>query len=100
MAATGSTYHGGGHQVHWRVVDGGEMTLSARESLERLRREWVGLSRGAKRPAACVECAHEVVWWNGKRRRSATVVVAGVVAYVSGIWCRRTASSRCCWRRW
>lgn len=101
MAATGSSYHGGGHQVHWRVADGGEMTAVAAEALERLRSAWVSFFLTVDLPAACVYCGGEVVWWNGRRRRGATVLVAGVVAYLSGIWCRRVkCGSKGCGGSW
>jgi len=52
-------------------------------------------------PVACVYCGHPVVWWNGKRWRSATVVVDGVVAFLAGIWCPRVkCANKACKRSW
>ena len=77
------------------------LTPAATEALERLRLTWMCFVETVMRPPACVYCGGEVVRWNGKRRRGATVLVAGVVAYLSGIWCRRAkCGSKKCRRSW
>lgn len=66
-----------------------------------LRRAWEEICERVDRPAACVHCGHEWVWWNGWRIRSATVLVASVVVFLTGVRCPRVkCASKECGRSW
>lgn len=75
--------------------------MSPAEAMAGLRRRWETFAESVARPVECVYCGHGVVWWNGYRRRTATVFVMGVVEYLTGIGCRRVrCGSKACGRSW
>jgi hypothetical protein len=75
--------------------------MSPAEAVAELRRKWETFAERVARPVDCVYCGHVVVWWNGYRRRTATVLVMGVVEYLTGIRCRRVrCGSEACGRSW
>lgn len=75
--------------------------MSPAEAVAGLRRRWEAFAENVERPVACVHCRHGVVWWNGYRTRTATVLVMNVVEYLVGIRCRRVCcGSKACGRSW
>jgi len=60
-----------------------------------LRTSWERCYHEAKRPRECVFCGAGRVWWNGRRRRSGTGVVAGRPVTVSRFSCRRVRCAAC-----
>jgi len=75
--------------------------MSLAEAPEWLRAAWAGISERAERPAVCVFCGHGWVWWNGWRERTATVLAARTVVFLTGVRCPRVkCASRACRRSW
>lgn len=66
--------------------------MTARSIVERLLR-W---SKEAVRPRRCVYCEHERIWFNGRRKRSATVLTEdGEIVHVPELECPRVKCARC-----
>lgn len=61
------------------ITDGGEQ----------LKRRWKRFAEKAKKPAQCIFCAGLKIWWNGKRERTASLLVQGVVIYLNDVVCPR-----------
>jgi hypothetical protein len=59
------------------------------EATEQLKQRWKEFAEKAKKPAQCIFCAELKVWWNGRRERSASLLVDGVVIYLAEVVCRR-----------
>ncbi len=75
--------------------------MSLGQAPEWFRSKWTDFSKTVKRPEACVYCGHPVLWWNGTRERSATVLVDGVIAFLVGICCPRVkCGNKACQRSW
>ena len=75
--------------------------MSLGQAPEWLRRSWEEVSERVDRPAACIYCGHCRVWWNGWRVRTATVLVASVVVFLTGVRCPRVkCAGRECGRSW
>jgi hypothetical protein len=71
------------------------------EATEQLKQRWKQFAEKAKKPAQCIFCAGLKVWWNGKRERSASLLVDGVVIYLAEVVCRRVKCGRAdCGKSW
>lgn len=100
MTATGYFYHGQVDQVEGSAAFS-SVPMSPAEAVAELRWRWETFSERVSRPEECVYCGYSVVWWNGSRTRTATVLVIGVVEYLTGIRCQRVrCGSRECGRSW
>lgn len=64
-------------------------------SAEDRKRAWSEHFEARQRPRGCVSCGHPRVWWNGSRRRSASVVVDGAVVFLPDVRCRRVRCAAC-----
>jgi hypothetical protein len=62
---------------------------------QRLARQWDRYYETVEKPAACIDCDADRVGWNGSRTRSASVVLADDVQYVSEVRCRRVKCGAC-----
>lgn len=56
-------------------------------------------ARPFERPTQCIYCPGRRIWWNGTRKRSASVEVDGRVEHVATIACARVKCATC-WRSW
>jgi hypothetical protein len=75
--------------------------MSLAEAPEWFRAAWEEISERVERPAVCLFCGHRWVWWNGWRMRTATVLVARAVVFLTGVRCPRVkCASRACRRSW
>jgi hypothetical protein len=75
--------------------------MSLGQAPEWFRRWWEEISERVDRPAACIYCGHDRVWWNGWRVRTATVLVASVVVFLTGVRCPRVkCAGKECGRSW
>ncbi|MFC1707825.1 hypothetical protein ACFL59_13600 [Planctomycetota bacterium] len=63
-----------------------------------LKQRWMKFFKTVRRPASCPDCGHQRVWWDGSRRRSATVLAGEAVAHIDGIPCRRARCAGCSYR--
>jgi len=71
------------------------------EAVERIKEEWCRYAETARKPAQCIFCAGLRLWWNGKRMRSASILVEGVAVYLSEVLCPRVkCGSRDCHKSW
>lgn len=61
----------------------------------RLKERWAEWAGTIPRPRRCTTCGGRSVWWNGWRRRSASVWVDGAVAYLADVACRRVRCAAC-----
>jgi hypothetical protein len=62
---------------------------------ERLRRSFERYYHEVQRPAECIFCDGEKIWWNGARQRSATGLVDDRPVTVSSFPCRRVRCATC-----
>lgn len=62
---------------------------------DRLRRFSERSYHEAERPAECISCDGDRIWWNGTRHRSATGMVDGRAVTVPRFRCRRVRCSEC-----
>ena len=58
------------------------------QAAEALKRRWKVFYDNVAKPARCMVCSGSRIWWNGSRRRSASVLVEGEVVYVDEVTCR------------
>jgi len=63
------------------------MNLS--EAVEGIKARWQHFFETTRKPARCVFCLGARIWWNGVRRRSASVRVEDEVVHLPGVACRR-----------
>jgi hypothetical protein len=59
------------------------------EIVDGLKGRWNRFAEEAKKPAQCIFCAGCKIWWNGKRQRSASILVEGVAVFLSEVLCPR-----------
>jgi len=62
---------------------------------DRLRHSFERYYHEAERPAECIFCDGENIWWNGTRHRSATGLVDGRPVTVASFPCRRVRCAAC-----
>ena len=48
-----------------------------------------------ERPTQCIHCADRRIWWNGTRKRSASVLIDGRVAHLRAVVCARVKCAGC-----
>ncbi len=65
------------------------------ELADRLRRSFERSYHEAERPAECISCDSDEIWWNGVRWRSATGTVDGRPVTVRCFRCRRVRCAGC-----
>ena len=58
------------------------------QEVEALVRQWKGFYDKAAKPGNCQFCGGTRIWWNGWRRRTASVLVGDQVVYVDEVACR------------
>lgn len=61
---------------------------SMTQAIEALKREWQAFNATVAKPVRCIFCGGARLWWNGWRRRTASVLVDGRVAHVEEVTCR------------
>ncbi len=70
-------------------------------SLEELSQDWQSFAQRAERPSSCLFCPSRRVWWNGVRRRTASVrdPKGRRAAYFPDVRCPRVRCATCrrCW---
>jgi len=75
--------------------------MSLSEAPEWLRQAWAEVTERVDRPTACIYCGHRWVWWNGWRVRTATVLVASAVVFLTGVRCPRVkCANKGCRKSW
>ncbi len=60
-----------------------------------LKERWAAWARTIPRPRRCTACGGRRVWWNGWRRRGASIWVDGTVVHVPKVACRRVRCAAC-----
>lgn len=71
------------------------------EAVQDLKQRWRRFFGTSPKPAGCIFCPGSVVWWNGARMRSASVLLDGVVVYIADVLCRRVKCGNPeCGRSW
>jgi len=65
------------------------------QALTRLKQQWHEFFETCSKPSHCIFCGETRLWWNGKRIRSASVLVLGMVAHIVNIAVRRVKCARC-----
>jgi hypothetical protein len=73
-----------------------EVSAEVAQSVAALKLQWARLFERASKPACCVSCGALRIWFNGHRKRSASVTVeGGHVIYLSEVRCRRVKCADC-----
>lgn len=71
------------------------------EIVDGLKGRWKRFTEEVQKPAECIFCAGLSIWWNGKRTRSASLLVEGVAVYLSDVLCRRVkCGTPACHKSW
>ncbi len=62
---------------------------------EVIAQRWARYYETVEKPRDCIECDDGRVGWNGRRKRSASLVAADELVHVAQMWCRRVKCTRC-----
>lgn len=69
--------------------------MNLQEEAEKLKEQWNRIYDNLDKPCECIFCKCVRLYWNGRRERTASVLINDQVVYVTGIWCKRTKCSQC-----
>lgn len=64
--------------------------MNVQEEAEKLKQQWNQFFEEVKKPCKCIK-----LFWNGRRERTASVLIGDQTVYLIDILCRRTKCSQC-----
>ncbi len=71
------------------------------EKVDQLKGRWKRFAEQARKPAQCIFCAGQKIWWNGMRQRSASILVEGMGIYINEVLCPRVKCAAAdCHKSW
>lgn len=75
--------------------------MNVSETMEEIKARWHRFFQTVTKPAECIFCMGTRIWWNGVRKRAASVWVDGVVSYLPEVNCRRVkCADPACKKTW
>jgi len=75
--------------------------MNITEIVDQLKGRWKRFAEQAKKPAQCIFCAGQKIWWNGMRQRSASILVEGMGIYLNEVLCPRVkCADPACKKSW
>lgn len=59
------------------------------KAVGKLKEKWDRFFATVERPCRCIFCEHDRIYWNGKRERTASVLLGDMVVYLPEVRCKR-----------
>ena len=69
--------------------------MNVQEEAEKLKQQWNQFFEEAKKPCQCIFCNCMKLFWNGRRERSASVLIGDQTVHLIDIVCRRIKCFQC-----
>lgn len=69
--------------------------MNVQKEAEKLKEQWNQFFKEVKKPCECIFCKCMRLFWNGRRERTASVLIGGQAVHLTDIWCRRIKCSQC-----
>lgn len=69
--------------------------MNVQEEAEKLKQQWNKYFEEVKKPCECIFCKCLKLFWNGRRERTASVLIGNQTEHLVDILCRRIKCSQC-----